>query len=742
MKGGLFGRLLAAMCGVAAASTGLVLLLQERSLSADLERAAELRLETAAAATERMLQNHLAMVAERYAGVSATPLFRATLEVDDAPTLAHYAGVLLQQYGAARVAFVRPGGRLLAAAGDEELDAGALAIEGRALLAQGGRAYAVVSTPLAEAGRLVATEPIGPGTLSLWSELCGARVFLARAGEDAGEELDRVVRAFGGLELRVSSSLRSEREAVAHARLNLALAAGLGLGAAFAVSLLFSRALVRPIQQVQAAARRLGGGDLTTTVDTRRRDEIGDVARAFEEMIRELRGTVGHVSEAADRVEATALAITEGSRRFASVTSEQRRGAEEAARTAEQIEERVRSIASSARESAQRLDGAVGGSTASFRELAGSGEVLQQNVTRLRFQADEIISSVAQMARSAGQVASDTETLLPAAESTAQRVGQMASAARAVNTHADETARLSSTVVEIAENGRRIARDAVEGMEATMQTIVESERLMLGLRKRGEEIGEILNVIDEVADQTALLALNATIIASQAGEHGKAFAIVGDEMRALAERVQESTKEIGAVVRSVQAESANAAESISRGSVRAREGALLIQESEGSLAEITRAARESGERMAESAHATAEQLEAATAVQEEMEAVREGVGRIRSATREQADASSAVQRSCAVLQDAAQGVEHAVVLQTQGTSRIGEIVEAVQRGVGELTGGLEQQVESSRQVAEVVRSSIQHTRSHEASAAEMTEAASGLERQAEALRRAVRRFRT
>lgn len=742
MRGGLFGRLLAAMCGVAAASTGLVLALQERSLSADLERAAERRLETAAAATERMLQNHLTMVAERYASVSVTPLFRATLEVDDAPTLTHYADVLLQQYAAARIAFVRPGGRLLAAAGDESLDAGALAIEGRGLLARGAGAYAVVSTPLADAGRLVAVEPLGPATLALWSELCGARVFLARAGEEPGEELDRVVRDFDGVQLRVAASLRAEREAVANARLNLGLAAGLGLGAAFGVSLLFSRALVRPIREVQAAARRLGGGDLTTTVDTSRGDEIGDVARAFEEMTRDLRGTIGHVSEAADRVEATALAISEGSRRFASVSSEQRRGGEQAACTAEQIEQRVRSIAQSARESAQRLDDAVDGSTASFRELAGSGRVLTQNVTRLRGQADEIIASVGQVARSAGQVARDTEALLPAAESTAERVGQMAGAARAVNAHVEETARLSGSVVEIAEQGRRIARDAVAGMEATRQTIAESERLLLGLRSRGEQIGSILNVIDEVTDQTGLLALNAMIIAAQAGEHGKAFAIVGDEMRALAERVQKSTQEIGDVVRAVQSESAKAAESISRGSARAEEGALRVQESESALAEITRAARESGERMAESAQATAEQLEAATAVQQQMESVREGVGRIRSATREQADASDAVQRSCAVLQDAAQGVEDAVALQTQGTTRIGEIIEAVQRGVRELTGGLEQQVESSRQVAEVVRRSIAHTRSHETSAAEMGEAASGLERQAEALRRAVRRFRT
>lgn len=97
----LFGRLLAVLCGVAAASTGLALLLQERSLSHDLERAAERRLAAAASASERLLESHLGAMAERYRAVSDTPRFRATLQIDDAPTLAHYASTLLAQQTAA-----------------------------------------------------------------------------------------------------------------------------------------------------------------------------------------------------------------------------------------------------------------------------------------------------------------------------------------------------------------------------------------------------------------------------------------------------------------------------------------------------------------------------------------------------------------------------------------------------------------------------------------------------------------
>lgn len=742
MKRGLFARLLAAMCGVAAASTVLMLAFQERSLSGDLERAAQSRLERAAAATERLIANHLDTVAERYRAISGTPQFQATLEVGDAPTLGHYAGSLLQRHGAARIAFLALGDGVVAGAGDETLDGIARGVSAAALVAHGETAYAVVSTSLGGAGRLVAVEPLGEETLALWSELCGAQVALAEPGASLRDGLERTVRSLGGLDLRVTATLRDEQAAIRHARLNLALGAALGLAAAFAVSLVFSRGLVRPIQEIQAAARRFGRGDLTATVSTHRRDEIGDVARAFEGMARELGATIGHVSEAADRVDATALALSAGSRRFAAVTAEQRRAGEEAARTAEEIEERVRSIASAARESAARLDDAVDGSTASFRELGECGAALRSHVSHLRLQADAIGGSVEQAARSAAQVAADTDALLPAAESMAERVEQIAVSARAVNAHAEETTRLSRSVIDISEKGQRIAREAVQGMQATCSSIEQSERLVLGLQKRGEEIGTILTVIEDVTAETALLALNAAIIASQAGEHGKAFGVVGDEMRALADRVHASTKEIDAVVRAVQAESASAAQSILEGSTRARAGAQLIQQSEASLEEIARAARESGERMAESAVVTGRQMEAAAAAAREMEAVRVGVGRIRAATRAQAEASAAVQHSGSELRHAAQAVEDAAARQTEGTARIGAMIEIVQRAVREQSARLEQQVEASAQVAEVVRRSIEHTRSHEDSAAQIGAAAEGLGSEAEALRQAVGYFRT
>jgi methyl-accepting chemotaxis protein len=737
---GLFGRLLAVMCGVAAASTGLAVLLQERSLSADLERAAERRLDAAAAAAERLLGSHLVAMAERYRAVSRTPQLRATLEVNDGPTLAHYAGTLLEQHRAARIAFESDEGVLVAAAGDAELDAAALAVEDAGLVAHAGRPYAVVATALAGVGRLLAVEPIAQETLDAWSDLCGATVAFGAPQPRAGEGITRIVRRLGGLEMRVWSPLDAERAAMHHARVNLAVAAALGLFLAFGVSLVMSRSLVRPIHRVQDSARRIGAGDLTTPVVTERVDEIGDVARAFEDMRRELRATLGRVAEAADRVDATAAGIAQGTQRFVAVTAEQQRGHDEAAAALEEIRERVRSIAKSAGASAHSLDLAIDGSSESFRELAHSGEELSLNAARLRNQTHEITASLEQVANSAAQVASDTDALLPAAETTATSVADVAMAAQSVNAHVEETARLSGAVVEAAESGRRVVRQAVDGMDAMLARAEESEQVVRSLRGRATEIGSILTVIDDVTGETGLLALNASIIAAQAGEHGKPFGVVAEQMKALSERVRASTQEIDLMVRAVQGDSADAAESIARGSRSAREGALLIQQAEAALDEIQRAARESGERMEQSARATAEQMLTASSVAESMQALREGMHRIRAATQEQAEANIVVQRSSDALNLSAEAVQATVEDQRGGTARIGESVEAAQRAVREITRGLDQQGVASQQVAEVVERSREYTRALEGSASGMEAAARELELEAEALREAVRRF--
>jgi diguanylate cyclase (GGDEF)-like protein len=340
---GLLARVLLTLCAIAAFSTGLALLLQHRSLSADLRNAATVRLEGAAAAANRLAASHLMTVLERYDAISQTPEFRANLEIKDKNTLAYYANQVAEQQAASVVLFLEPNAELSVSSGDEALiplahewlaasplpfcddwrardteqihELAALGYPGflhceqpadshywGALIAEQGAAFAAAALPLRRGrellGFLVALEPVKPELLEVWTELCGATVSLDTPRESGASRLELAVRSIGPLELRVTASLEAETEALARSRNQVLTAGAIALALAFAASSLLARGLLRPLREIKSAAERIGQGDLTTQLDLVRDDEFGDVARAFNLMIRHLHHTQGSLESA------------------------------------------------------------------------------------------------------------------------------------------------------------------------------------------------------------------------------------------------------------------------------------------------------------------------------------------------------------------------------------------------------------------------------------------------------------
>jgi signal transduction histidine kinase/DNA-binding response OmpR family regulator len=300
-------RLLVTLAGVAAFATALVLVVQERTIDADLARAADERLARSARAAELLVAGHLEAMEGRYRAISGTPQLRALLEVGDAPTLAFHAAELARREGAAWVGFVDQGGHVLAGGGDTALAERALDAALPALIAHAGRPLAAAAVPLATGervlGRLVAVEPVSPALLAHWSDLCGAELTFGPQAPE-GAALARRVRETDGVALHASASLESEREALAHARANLIGAGGVALVFAFLASAILARSWVRPILEIQHATERIGAGDLDARLDSRRSDEIGDVARAFDAMLERLRAYRGEVAEQQRTLEA------------------------------------------------------------------------------------------------------------------------------------------------------------------------------------------------------------------------------------------------------------------------------------------------------------------------------------------------------------------------------------------------------------------------------------------------------
>src|SRR5689334_23330485 len=258
-------------------------------------------------------------------------------------------------------------------------------------------------------------------------------------------------------------------------------------------------------------------------------------------------------------------------------------------RTCSEVTDEARALL----EAARRQGAAVDRSLLSVSAMGQSLQSAGKRVGQLETFAQDTIGALAEMTERITQVASALGTLNEFAHQTTTLVQAMSeglSAAAAsgdeltrfaneaedfvaaveggidsVRRRANETGHLARDVTATAERGQALVGDSVKGMYRVEETVRKAAEIVDSLGGRSLEIGRIVDVIQEVADQTNLLALNAAIIASQAGEHGRAFGVVANEVRGLAERTARSTREIAGMVTGIREAVETAVELVKEG---------------------------------------------------------------------------------------------------------------------------------------------------------------------------------
>lgn len=255
------------------------------------------------------------------------------------------------------------------------------------------------------------------------------------------------------------------------------------------------------------------------------------------------------------------------------------------------------------------------------RRAVSSGRALDSCVTHYNQLMASFQGIVGKVIYDAQRVAEKSELLSGHARSvadgsTAQREasGQMARAieemtagVNAVAEHASQTARNAQQARELSIDGARMVSEASSEIDLIARSVEQSATVISALGDRSQAISGIVKVIREIADQTNLLALNAAIEAARAGEQGRGFAVVADEVRKLAERTSSATSEISAMIAAIQEETGVAIVSIRKGSDQAHAGARLAQRAAGTLEQINQGAQQTMERIDEIAVSIAQQ---------------------------------------------------------------------------------------------------------------------------------------
>jgi len=278
---------------------------------------------------------------------------------------------------------------------------------------------------------------------------------------------------------------------------------------------------------------------------------------------------------------------------------------------------------------------------------------LRQVILSIASTAEEVSSSSRDISATASQAAASAENQKQQVEQIATTMQEMAATVREVSHHAITAAHSAESAAKCARDGGGIVEDVLARMRGIAQSVGESAANIEHLGTRSDEIGRIVRVIDEIATQTNLLALNAAIEAARAGEQGRGFAVVAGEVRRLAERTTVATKEIAAMIESLQAVTADAVRQMRSGRAAVEQGVEVAGFAGESIQKVIGEAENVGTMVAQIASAATQQ---ATATEE----VNASMTQISEFATEAADGSHLSARACGQLFDLALGLQNMV----------------------------------------------------------------------------------
>ena len=214
-----------------------------------------------------------------------------------------------------------------------------------------------------------------------------------------------------------------------------------------------------------------------------------------------------------------------------------------------------------------------------IQKMHGAVSLVNQATNRLAMSTIELSSTADNVVRAAeGQDARAVQS--------ASAVEEMTMTAGEVARSSTEAARIAQETAETARSGQEVMMQTVTGMQQVSEAVVKAANIITTLGRSSDQIGAIVRVIEDIADQTNLLALNAAIEAARAGEQGRGFAVVADEVRKLAERTTKATKEIGDMIRQIQQDTKSAVASMDQGTTQVGQGVELANKTGEALSKI------------------------------------------------------------------------------------------------------------------------------------------------------------
>jgi len=511
------------------------------------------------------------------------------------------------------------------------------------------------------------------------------------------------------------------------------------IAAAWMIYVMARKMIVIPATEAVTVASNIASGDLTQSVRVTSGDEIGQLGRGLNLMIVGLKGMIVNVRDAAGKNDAVWREVRETTTAVAAGSKTQTESVEEAASSVNEMHFSLKEIAGNVEE----LSTTSEITSSSVIEMAASINEVARTMTELSSAIDETSTAITQMSAAMRQIAENVEVLSSAAEDTAASATEINASVKAVESHAKESAVLAEAAAADAEQlGMRSIEKTLDGMNRIEATARRTAEAVNRLGERAENIGTILTVIEDITDQTSLLALNAAILAAQAGEHGKGFAVVAAEIRELANRTAASTKQIAGLIGSVQEETRGAVDAMQDEVVLVGEGVRLAGETREALEKIRGRADLSRDMSRSINKAATEQARGIRQVSAAVDKINDMTHQIARAAVEQRAGSEQITRAAERMRELTRLVTGSTEEQVRGSKDIIQAVEnmnakigIVNRATGEVQAGSDLIVRAIDRIKEIAKSNV-------GQAAGLHSSMDALVAQSDALKKEIEKFRT
>ncbi len=497
------------------------------------------------------------------------------------------------------------------------------------------------------------------------------------------------------------------------------------IGLVFSSALLIvflNRLVVRPIDKINNSMKEIEKGNLTTDIPADFSDEVKKLAHGLTSVVKSLRDTVKQTLSAAYSVSLSADSVTKNSAQIAESAQKEVSAVEETTASAEEMAASISQVA----KSAEALAANVEETSATLNEMAASIEQVGKTADVMAASVEQTSATIEQMIVSIEQSSRNTSSMTEAVSETSMTVENLLSSVEQIAKNTEslkhmvgETSstmeEMMRTVQEVARRiesanklGKNAFRDAEEGGKAIYQSIeslqnigVTTEKTMSlihNLAKRSGEIGTIVEVIDEIADQTNLLALNAAIEAARAGDAGRGFAVVAEEIRKLAERSMEATKEIGAVIKQVQEETSTAVKATEETYREGKGGMALAGSSRDAFSSIMTTVKDTSDIMEEIARSAAELSKATEQVMKYVVDMNVSSEEVATAVNAQANSTGTIRSLINGMNKQVKEVNIATKEQAIGGKQIRDTIERMKASVHEVGTAVKEQVSGVKQV--------------------------------------------